>query len=82
MSGATVEFHAVKPQLGVVQQVEGREHDPLVLRRTTHVEIALTAVEPGQGVTRAVKFWEFELVGHSGEVTADGSVVVPMLPLM
>jgi hypothetical protein len=26
-----VEFHAVKPQLGVIQQVEGGEHDPLVL---------------------------------------------------
>jgi hypothetical protein len=69
----------MKPQLGVVQQIEGGERDLLVLRRTTHVEIALAAVEPGQGVAGAIEFLKFELVGHSAEVTSGGSIVIPAL---
>jgi hypothetical protein len=76
-----VKLHAVKSQLGVIQQVEGGEHDPLVLWCTVYVEVMLVAVEPGQGITGAVKFRELELVGRRREVATDRVVIVTALPL-
>jgi hypothetical protein len=56
---AAVELHPVQPQLGVVQQVEGRERHVLVLRCPAHMKIALTAVEPREGIARAIELQEF-----------------------
>jgi hypothetical protein len=67
----------VEPQLGIVQQVEGDECHALMLRCTAHVKVVLSVVEPGEGITKAIKFQEFELVGRRWEVT----VIVPTLPL-
>jgi hypothetical protein len=71
----------MESQLGVVQQVEGDECHSLMLWCMTHVDVSLVVIELGKGVARTIEFWEFELVGCHSKVTADGSVIVPALPL-
>jgi hypothetical protein len=46
------------------------------------MEIALVAVELGEGVARAVKLWELELAGGGGEIAACSLIVVGALPLV
>jgi hypothetical protein len=49
-----IEFHAVEPQLGVIEEVEHGEGDALVLRRLVDMEIPLASVEPRQRVPIAI----------------------------
>jgi hypothetical protein len=66
---ATIEFHAVEPKLGAVEQVERRERHPLVVRCPTHME------EPLAG---AVEIGKFHLVVRGVRVVAEvPSVVIP-----
>jgi hypothetical protein len=62
--------------LGIVQQVEGSESDPLVLRCAANVEVSLTAIEPWKRIIRAVEFWKLEFVGRRGKILAGGSIVI------
>jgi hypothetical protein len=41
-----VEFNAMVPNLGVVEEIEGGHLHALVLRSTAEPEVALTAVKP------------------------------------
>jgi hypothetical protein len=56
----------MEPQLSIVQQAEGSEWHSLVFRCAADMKIALVAVEPGEGITRAIKLREFELVRRHG----------------
>jgi hypothetical protein len=76
-----VELHPSEPQLGGVQQVQGRERHTLVLRSLAHVEVALAMVELGKGGAGAVKLRELQLVGGGGEIAACGSILIRGLPL-
>jgi hypothetical protein len=65
---AAVELKTVVPQLGVVEEVERSIGDTLVFWRPAHAEIAITSVQPWQGITHAVVLGEFNLVGSGEEV--------------
>jgi hypothetical protein len=43
---AIVELQTVVPQLGVVEEMQRRVLDPLVLRRAAHREVAIALIEP------------------------------------
>jgi hypothetical protein len=51
---ATVEFHVMEPQLGVIQEIECGEGHPFVLQRLAHEEVTLALVEPRKRIACAV----------------------------
>jgi hypothetical protein len=53
---ATVELHAMEPQLGVVEEVERGKGDTLVLRRLADMKVSLAAIEPQKGIPVVVVF--------------------------
>jgi hypothetical protein len=59
---AAVKLHAMKPKMGVVEQVERRKHH-LVVRCPAYMEEPLAAIQPQQGVASTVEFKEFHFVG-------------------
>jgi hypothetical protein len=71
-----IRFHSIEPQLGIVQQVEGSESDPLVLRCAANVEVSLTVIEPWKRIIGAVEFWKLEFVGRRGKILAGGSIII------
>jgi hypothetical protein len=42
----SVELQVMKPQLGIIEEVERDERHTLVLGGTTHMEVALGSIEP------------------------------------
>jgi hypothetical protein len=49
-----VEFKLVVPQLGIVGEVGGRICDAPVLRGAPHAEVALTPIQPWEGIAHAI----------------------------
>jgi xanthine/CO dehydrogenase XdhC/CoxF family maturation factor len=78
MSGATVEFHVMEPQLGVVQEIERDEGHSFVLQCLAHEEVMLALVEPRKRIAHAVVLQELEFVRRGQEVTALIAIGIPL----
>jgi hypothetical protein len=59
----------MKPELGIIGQMEGGIRHVLMLWRPAHTEIVLTIVEPRNQITRAVKFGKVQLAISRQKIT-------------
>jgi hypothetical protein len=76
----SVQLHSMKPQLGVIEQVERSEGDSLVFRRAAHMKELFVVVEPRRGVAGAVELWELQLVRHGDHLAGLGPFIRVALP--
>jgi hypothetical protein len=65
---ASIELHAVEPKLGIVEQVECREHHPFVIRCPSHMEELLATIQPWQWVAGIVEFGKLQFVRHGDRI--------------
>jgi hypothetical protein len=77
----TIELKAVVPQLSIIQEVERRILEALILRCAAEHEVSFATVEPRHRIACTVKFGKLNLVdGVRGVIAVDVRVSIYTVP--